>query len=190
MTIRVTCPSCGRQYGCPDELAGRKVKCKACQAVIAIPAPRPRDRETEPSAFAEAIDEVLSRQEANGGVPGPAPASAAFQPGARKSGGKSSSNAMIYIFAGVPMAIGVTVLLVMLMAGGGGGSGQRDDDYARGGIVGQQWNRRSRWFSGREGRGCEQLQSQRHPSRLILRCGIGTDVLPGPGERNHIAHVR
>jgi hypothetical protein len=39
MTILVTCEKCGHQYKLKDELAGRKGKCKECQAVFVIPQP-------------------------------------------------------------------------------------------------------------------------------------------------------
>lgn len=39
MPIKVACPSCGHQYQVADALAGKKVKCKECGGIIAIPAP-------------------------------------------------------------------------------------------------------------------------------------------------------
>jgi len=32
MAIHVTCPSCNKQVGLPDQFAGRKVRCKKCKA--------------------------------------------------------------------------------------------------------------------------------------------------------------
>lgn len=37
MSIQVHCPGCSRSYTLKDELAGKKFKCKGCQAVVAIP---------------------------------------------------------------------------------------------------------------------------------------------------------
>ncbi len=37
--IEFACQSCGQKYQVNDDLAGRRVKCKACQAVVAIPTP-------------------------------------------------------------------------------------------------------------------------------------------------------
>jgi Suppressor of fused protein (SUFU) len=39
MTIRVACDRCGKGYKVRDEFAGRKVKCKICQAVLDVPLP-------------------------------------------------------------------------------------------------------------------------------------------------------
>jgi hypothetical protein len=39
MSIRVVCDKCGFKYKLKDTLAGRKVKCKICQAVFVVPAP-------------------------------------------------------------------------------------------------------------------------------------------------------
>lgn len=37
MTIQVTCGECGKGYRIPDEKAGRKIRCRQCEAVIRIP---------------------------------------------------------------------------------------------------------------------------------------------------------
>ncbi len=37
MTIEVSCQSCGKQYRVPDDRAGQRFKCKACEAVVAVP---------------------------------------------------------------------------------------------------------------------------------------------------------
>ncbi len=39
MTIAIACETCGCQYKLKDELAGRKVKCKQCQAIFVVPKP-------------------------------------------------------------------------------------------------------------------------------------------------------
>ncbi len=36
MSIRVRCPSCNTEYALADQLAGKKVRCKKCQGVIAV----------------------------------------------------------------------------------------------------------------------------------------------------------
>lgn len=38
MAINVACPSCGRQYSVKDDSAGKRFKCKDCEAVIEVPA--------------------------------------------------------------------------------------------------------------------------------------------------------
>ena len=37
MPISVACGDCGKKYGVRDELAGKKFRCKECQAVVAVP---------------------------------------------------------------------------------------------------------------------------------------------------------
>src|SRR5438046_917252 len=37
MAIIVECNSCGKQYNAPDSMAGKRVKCKQCGQVFAIP---------------------------------------------------------------------------------------------------------------------------------------------------------
>lgn len=39
MPLRVLCPECSQQYQLKEELAGKKVRCKMCEAVIPVPAP-------------------------------------------------------------------------------------------------------------------------------------------------------
>ncbi len=46
MTIAVQCGSCHKRFAAKDDLAGRKVKCPQCGAVLTIPKPRP---EPEPA---------------------------------------------------------------------------------------------------------------------------------------------
>lgn len=39
-TLDVSCPNCGKPLKVPAELAGKRVKCKGCDEVFAIPAPK------------------------------------------------------------------------------------------------------------------------------------------------------
>ena len=58
MAIRVTCPneSCGKTYNVKDELAGKKVRCASCGAVMAVPqAAQGLDETTAPPPQEEAI---------------------------------------------------------------------------------------------------------------------------------------
>src|SRR5262245_35301771 len=36
--IQITCPECGNQRGVPDDLVGKKIKCKKCQSVFTVKA--------------------------------------------------------------------------------------------------------------------------------------------------------
>src|SRR5690348_8392198 len=37
--IDITCPECGNRRGVPDDLVGKKIKCKKCQSVFTVKAP-------------------------------------------------------------------------------------------------------------------------------------------------------
>jgi hypothetical protein len=66
MPIDVTCPTCGAVLPAPDELAGKKIRCADCEALVAVPLanaspppfaneeplspPRPRDQDERPVA--------------------------------------------------------------------------------------------------------------------------------------------
>lgn len=39
--IEITCPECGNQRAVPDELVGKKIKCKKCQSVFTVKAAPP-----------------------------------------------------------------------------------------------------------------------------------------------------
>lgn len=39
MPITATCPKCQKEYRVKDELAGKKFRCKACQAIVTVPEP-------------------------------------------------------------------------------------------------------------------------------------------------------
>ena len=52
MSIELNCPHCQKHYTVPDEMATKKVKCKACDGVFRVPAetmPPPPETENEPS---------------------------------------------------------------------------------------------------------------------------------------------
>ena len=38
MSIEATCAECSRHYTLKDELAGKKIRCKSCSAVVSVPA--------------------------------------------------------------------------------------------------------------------------------------------------------
>jgi predicted Zn finger-like uncharacterized protein len=51
MAIKISCPTCGAEFQAKDELAGKRVRCRACQGVINVPAagrPAPAPKSAEP----------------------------------------------------------------------------------------------------------------------------------------------
>lgn len=47
MPISVNCPSCGRAYSVKDDAAGKKFRCKQCEAVVSVP-DAPSEAEGDP----------------------------------------------------------------------------------------------------------------------------------------------
>jgi predicted Zn finger-like uncharacterized protein len=37
MPIRVQCPGCAAEYKLADTLAGKKIRCKKCEAIVPVP---------------------------------------------------------------------------------------------------------------------------------------------------------
>jgi hypothetical protein len=106
MPISITC-QCGKKLGVPDEMAGKKVKCPACQSIVNVPggAAASEVAAGKPKAKAAAEDD---------GDEGPAPKKKARGNGDEKK----SSKTMMYV------GIGAGLLLVgcccLGVAGGGG----------------------------------------------------------------------
>jgi len=64
--INFKCSQCGQAYNVKDDFAGKKVRCKNCQAVNTIPSPGPsgksRSCEDSIAAYNSLLQELL-RQE-------------------------------------------------------------------------------------------------------------------------------
>jgi hypothetical protein len=83
MAIVVRCPNpaCGKQYSLKDELAGKAVKCSACQQIFRVPAPpvgdgAPRDRVPTGDATSSALNLAFDTSQAARPAPSDAAASA------------------------------------------------------------------------------------------------------------------
>jgi predicted Zn finger-like uncharacterized protein len=104
MAITVVCDNCGKEFKVKDELAGKKIKCPACQTVLTVPEPNeevaagPPPKAKQPSAPFEDDedrgDEIIPRK-------------------GKKKGGKKSNT---LLFAG----IGCGLLLLCFGCSGGG----------------------------------------------------------------------
>jgi hypothetical protein len=111
MAISVEC-ECGKTIKVKDELAGKKIKCPECQAVLTVP------EEEEPVAEAREVEEDLPparkvRDEE------PDEADANDEPkrrGKKKKKGKQGSRTMFYVLLG-----GGALLLSLCCCGGGVG---------------------------------------------------------------------
>jgi hypothetical protein len=148
--IQATCPSCGKQYELPDQAAGKKAKCKACGAVMPIPAakggtsakpdkPKKKKpaRDDDPLGLGgppdKAAADLSSLYGSAGGDPLASPASepAGFNPNVSFSNTPSKKSA-----ASLPMglilgvgggAVGLIIVVVLAIVLIGGGS----DDEAK-----------------------------------------------------------
>jgi hypothetical protein len=70
MPIQTTCP-CGKAYRVKDELAGKRIRCSACRAVVEVPRPQ---RKTEVEE--ETLELVLLEDDPEPGPANPAPSAA------------------------------------------------------------------------------------------------------------------
>lgn len=110
MTISFDCPECGRNYVLKDELAGKKIKCKGCEAAIRVPEATADDDfedfpETESTGNAE--DDFL--QDLNRKSKGRS--SSAPKPARKSSKSKKSSG----MSSGAKWAIGIGGGLVAVL---------------------------------------------------------------------------
>jgi hypothetical protein len=115
MAITVVC-DCGKEFKVKDELAGKKVKCPACQTVLTVPQPEeemaegpPPKARKQPAAVEEDEDqgdEIISRKD-------------------KKKGGKKS-NTLLFVGIGCGLlllcvgcpGLGVGVYFLFLRGGG------------------------------------------------------------------------
>ena len=89
MPIEITCTHCRRQLRAPDSLAGKRVKCPGCQAVLQVPRPEPQQE-----SLADLLEDVMAAPQAPAIQQSPARPRAplAARPAAkRRSGGSSRS---------------------------------------------------------------------------------------------------
>jgi hypothetical protein len=130
MAIPIVCPKCGKVRQVPDDLAGKRVKCK-CGEVFrvrsAVPPPPPELSSSSPSSQLDALlNEALPPAEDGlsplGGQAGPLPGGLGPPPlafGGRKS--KSNTPLLVGLIGG---AVVLVVLgLIVLLSSGGGSSG-------------------------------------------------------------------
>lgn len=70
MSISVACPSCGRPYNVKDDAAGKRFKCKDCEAIVEVPAGGGEDDFADDD-YGEAYD-PFEGAASGGGMPAPA----------------------------------------------------------------------------------------------------------------------
>jgi hypothetical protein len=94
MPIHVRCPDCGTEHNLADTLAGKKVRCKGCQAVLSVPAaeegtPAPAIPEMRPAQRKEGDTGVRRgpAETAAAGQARPRPRTAAAEPPPKKGSG-------------------------------------------------------------------------------------------------------
>lgn len=123
MSLSVTCSDCDKSLKVKDELAGKKIRCPGCSAVIAIPKPATDDDEL-PDEWDEPAPTKRKRRAADDDdfeddEPIARPRSRSAKPASKKKGGRSKSkgpNVLVLVGA---IGGGLVVLLlvgVMLVA--------------------------------------------------------------------------
>jgi hypothetical protein len=86
--LSVSCPSCAKRYGVPEEHAGKKFKCKDCGATISIPAAAAAAEPEEPAAGEEEEPAPPKRRKS---TTHRRPARRRPAPASRRRGSRSSS---------------------------------------------------------------------------------------------------
>jgi hypothetical protein len=61
MPIEATCAECSRHYTLKEELAGKKIRCKSCEAVITVPAVKKQNSRSDDEFFLD--DDLLSESD-------------------------------------------------------------------------------------------------------------------------------
>jgi hypothetical protein len=73
MALMLTCGSCGATLKVPEEMAGRKVRCSACKAILVVPAAGPAPEEPAPKKSPGAAKAVAEKPAAPKPKPEPEP---------------------------------------------------------------------------------------------------------------------
>jgi hypothetical protein len=116
MPITLNCPSCGRKYQLRDDLAGRKVKCKACEQQFSVPVPRKIEDDDEPSGATAALYGLDDEDEDGpaGSVPLPSRRASATAVAPARSGPRRSSSTPKSKGGGGGVSL-VKVILIIVM---------------------------------------------------------------------------
>jgi predicted Zn finger-like uncharacterized protein len=61
MAIRVTCPSCESSYTVDDAMRGKKVRCRDCEATVAVPSTSGKDGKSSSSGAGKKQESISSR---------------------------------------------------------------------------------------------------------------------------------
>ena len=140
MPIAVTC-ECGKTYKLGDDAAGKKFKCKACQAVVRVPVPKSEPIEDEFDDFGDLGDDfgddfgedyppepAPPRKKSGGKAKGKSKSGGKKKPAKKKGGKKKGSSEMSpavkYSLAGGILVATVGLIVGILYMNGtiGGGS--------------------------------------------------------------------
>jgi hypothetical protein len=76
-TLSITCPECDKPLKVPAEAAGKKVRCRACDATFVVKAPAPAAKAAKKAAPAAPLDVVPLAEEKPKAAPKKKPAKAA-----------------------------------------------------------------------------------------------------------------
>lgn len=139
--IHVTCSSCGKQYKLPDNAAGRKARCKACNTAMVVP-DAPDDLFDDSTSAGDDLTALYANKEDTSSVVEPASAEGdplAFNPAASfqqseplRTPSLPPMKLLIGVGAGMLGLIVVVVVVVVVMLSGGDDAAEqaRNDSLA------------------------------------------------------------
>lgn len=135
MPISVSCSACGKQYNVKDEAAGKKFKCKECEAIVEVPDGSPQPTSAAAESFGES-DNPFANLDFGDPVAAPAP-----MPRRRSSTGAKRNSSpdsirttlpaiFLYVVCGLSIAYSILSIVVQLLGiepPGGGIAGPQDE---------------------------------------------------------------
>lgn len=115
MTISFSCPECGRKYDLKDELAGKKIKCRGCEAAIRVPDNDDEDDfpdlddAAEDESTGNAEDDFLKdlNRKSTRRSSGSSPAKAKSSSGKTSAGKSSATKWIVGIGIGLVVMVGI-----------------------------------------------------------------------------------
>jgi dienelactone hydrolase len=138
MSLTVDCPQCGKRYKVKDELAGKAIRCKECQATIRIPAAETDDEFSYDPSEMEA-DEPQDELPPSRSKSKPAP-----KPVAKKKRASSGSSAWKWVLG----ILGGFALVGVLCCGGAIWMGTRAVSQLTAGVPVPEGKSFSEWRAG------------------------------------------
>ena len=119
MPIPVSCPSCGKEYNVKDAAAGKKFKCKDCEAVVDVPAAGggQADEYGDPFGDADPFGDLDFGQPEAAGAPVPRRRSSGKRRSSSGAGDRTKLPA-IFLYVVCVLSIGYSLLSIVAQLAG------------------------------------------------------------------------